>query len=437
MTESYRIALISDHASPLAVCGGVDAGGQNIAVAELAQQLATLGYRIDIFTRWDDNQLPELVYWRKNIRVVHVKAGPVRAIAKEELLPYMPEFTEQVSRFSQREGHPYRLIHAHFFMSGLVAADLKKRLGLPFTITFHALGKVRRLIQGDSDRFPAERFAIEERVIREADQVVALCPQDRDDLITLYQANPAKITIIPNGFNPQEFFVLDKRRARAHLGLNTDERIFLQLGRMVPRKGVDTVVQALAILKHQYNLQARLLIVGGESDEPDPHATPEVGRLLQLAAAAGVAESVTFTGRRGRPVLRYYYSAADVFVTTPWYEPFGITPLEAMACGTPVIGSNVGGIKYTILDGKTGFLVPPQDADALAAKMYLSTQQPRLMDELREQALQRVHTYFTWHRVAQQTAFLYQRIGLPRFAPPTGVEPAIGAPQVSRLSWRA
>jgi glycosyltransferase involved in cell wall biosynthesis len=410
MTEQYRIALISEHASPLAVCGGVDAGGQNIAVAELAQHLSLLGYQIDIFTRWDNSLLPETVEWRENIRVVHVKAGPVACIPKEQLLPYMGEFTANVIRFVRQQ--PYQLVHAHFFMSALVAADIKKTTGIPFVITFHALGKVRRLIQGDSDQFPAERLVIEERVIREADQLIALCPQDCEDLVTLYQADPGKITIIPNGFNPEEFYVIDRAAARRRLGLHPDETIILQLGRMVPRKGIETVVQALARLQRKFSMPARLLIVGGESDAPDPVATPEIGRLQQLADAEGVRASVTFAGRRNRDLLRFYYSAADVFVTTPWYEPFGITPLEAMACGVPVIGSSVGGIKHTIVNNQTGMLVPPKDPDALAAKLAMLLRYPSLKQSIQAKAFKRVHDQFTWMKVAQQTAGLYERIGL-------------------------
>lgn len=410
MVKNYKVALISEHASPLAVCGGVDAGGQNIAVAELAQQLSMLGYQIDIFTRWDNVLLPQIVHWRNNIRVVHIKAGPPANIPKEELMPHMDEFTRNVIRFSKQQGHPYDLIHAHFFMSALVAANIKKVLGIPFIITFHALGKVRRLIQGDCDRFPSERFSIEERVIQEADQVIALCPQDYNDLITLYDADPGKLTIIPNGFNPKEFYKIDKTLARMQLGLNPCETIILQLGRMVPRKGVETVVQALAHLQHKFHKKAKLLIVGGESDTPDVAITPEIGRLQTLAKTEGVEEAVTFVGRRGRDILRYFYSAADIFVTTPWYEPFGITPLESMACGTPVIGSNVGGIKYTIVDRQTGFLVPPKDPEALASRLDMLVDHPRMKERIQVQALEWVHEHFTWLKVAQQTANLYEKI---------------------------
>ena len=405
-----KIAIISEHASPLTLVGGVESGGQNIAVAELTQHLAAIGYLVDVFTRWDDDKQPEIVHWHNNIRVIHVKAGPVKYLVKEEMLPLMDEFTQHLVWFMQNEEEPYHLVHAHFFMSGLVAANLKQTLGIPFIVTFHALGEVRRHHQGSCDRFPVERFQIEQRVIREADRIIALCPQDRDDLMTFYGAGPATLTIIGNGFNPDEFYPLAKEVARTAVGLTQTELVILQLGRMVPRKGVDNVVRALGLLRQKYNLTARLLVVGGETDAPDPARTPEIARLQQFADEEGVRDLVTFTGRRRRDTLRYYYSAADVFVTTPWYEPFGITPLEAMACGTPVIGSNVGGIKHTVRDQKTGFLVPANDPDALAEKLALLLANDTLRERMGQRALHHVEKHYTWGQVARQTADLYEEV---------------------------
>ncbi|WP_460974744.1 glycosyltransferase family 4 protein [Spirosoma knui] len=412
-----RLALISEHASPLALVGGVDAGGQNIAVAELASHLAKLGYAVDVFTRWDDSNQPEIVSWKENVHIVHIQAGPKTFVPKEELLYYMDEFTEHTIQFMERQTEPYKLIHAHFFMSGLVAANIKRALSIPFAVTFHALGEVRKQIQGQCDQFPPERLNVEQRVIQEADALIALCPQDRDDLCHFYEADAAKIFTIPNGFNPEEFYPIDKQLARIVLGLDPTEPVILQLGRIVPRKGVDNVVKALGYLRRTYGMVARLLIVGGESDLPDPDLTPEIGRLQQLAEDEGVAQWVTFTGRRQRETLRYYYSAADVFVTTPWYEPFGITPLEAMACGTPVVGSAVGGIKQTVLDGETGFLVPPNDPSALAAKLAALLYSKKLRNVMSEASIQHVQEHYTWLAVAHQTANLYELILSGQLAP--------------------
>ena len=407
---SRRIALISEHASPLALLGGVDAGGQNVYVGQLARQLASLGDRVDVFTRRDAPDLPEIVPFAPGVRVVHVEAGPPEPLAKERLLPWMPEFTARMTQSIAADTQRYDLVHANFFMSGLVAAELKAALGIPFVVTFHALGRVRRQFHGAADGFPDERFVIEDRIVAEADRVVAECPQDEEDLIRLYNADPARISIVPCGFDPTEFAPMSRPLARLELGLDPAERIMLQLGRMVPRKGIDTVIRAVGLLQRDHGLAVRLLVVGGPDREPDPERTPELRRLMDIAEEAGVAERVTFVGRRDRHELARYYNAADIFASTPWYEPFGITPLEAMACGTPVLGSNVGGIKFSVRDGETGYLVPPNDPAALAERAAHLYQHPKLLSVFGRQAIRRVNDLFTWERVAGGIAAVYEEV---------------------------
>jgi glycosyltransferase involved in cell wall biosynthesis len=403
------IAFISDHASPLADLGGVDTGGQNVYVGQLCRFLSNRGYRIDIYTRWEDPALPQVVNWLPGVRVIHIKAGPVEVIPKEELLPFMTEFRENMLAFMRGEKLNYEMIHAHFFMSALVAAEIKQRLGIPFTVTFHALGYIRQIHQGSNDRFPPERIAIEKKVALQADQVVAECPQDRDDLINHYGVPAEKITIIPCGFSEDEFHPIEKKEARKILALQPDESVLLQLGRMVPRKGVDNVVKAMGKLREN-GKKVRLLIVGGESDEPDPRKNPELARLHGIAEKHHVLDAIHFAGRKGRDVLKYYYSAADIFITTPWYEPFGITPLEAMACGTPVIGANVGGIKYSVVDGETGALVSPENPDELADKVSKLLADENELKRLGQNAIRRVNQHFTWKSVADKVNMLYEEI---------------------------
>lgn len=403
-----RIALISEHATPLGIFGGVDSGGQNVYVGQLAKHLAAIGYDVDVFTRRDGDYLPEVVEWQCGVRIIHVPAGPPTGIPKEQLLPYMGEFTAFVLEWCR--DRRYDLIHANFWMSALVAAEIKRAIAIPFVVTFHALGRVRRLYQGTADQFPDERFAIEDRVVREADHIIAECPQDREDLLRHYHADPQRISIIPCGFDTTEFWAIDKIRARLTLGLPPEERLILQLGRMVPRKGVDTVIRAFAHLVQHEAISARLILVGGESETPDPQVTPEIGRLSTIARELGVEPWVTFVGRRGREVLKYYYSAADVFVTTPWYEPFGITPIEAMACGTPVIGSNVGGIKFTVKENETGYLVPPNDPEQLATRLAQLFDQPQLISLFGQQAIRRSREHFTWQKVTSAVAALYEDV---------------------------
>ncbi|HEX5272666.1 MAG TPA: glycosyltransferase family 1 protein [Gemmataceae bacterium] len=407
---SKRVALMSEHASPLCVLGGVDSGGQNVYVGQVARQLAALGYDVDVFTRRDSERLPEIAEWVSGIRIIHVPAGPAAFVRKEDLLPHMADFTNYVRQFFRCQRDTYDLIHANFWMSGLVACELKQALGVPFVMTFHALGRVRRLHQGTADGFPDERFAVEDRIVAEADRLLAECPQDEEDLIRLYNADPSRIAVVACGFDPAELSPISKPLARFALNLPPDERVILQLGRMVPRKGVDTVVRALGRLVRDHGVAARLLIVGGESDEPDPALTPEIGRLRGVAEEEGVGGLVQFVGRRGRETLKYYYSAADVFVTAPWYEPFGITPVEAMACGTPVVGSNVGGIKYTVRDGETGYLVPPKDPDRLAERLAHLYRNPKLLSVLSRQAIRRANDLFTWEKVTRSLATVYEEV---------------------------
>jgi D-inositol-3-phosphate glycosyltransferase len=405
-----RIAVISEHASPLAPLGGVDAGGQNLYVGALARHLTRIGYEVDVFTRRDDPDLPDVVAWHDGVRVVHVAAGPPTPLAKEELLPFMPAFADEMARCIEREGRGYDVAHANFFMSGLVAAELKVRLGLPFVVTFHALGKVRRHHQGDADRFPSERLEIEARIVREADRLIAECPQDEEDLIRLYDADPVKIEVVPAGFDPEEMWSVSPSEARRSIGLAPHERLVLHVGRMVPRKGIEDLIRGFAGLVRRSDEAFRLMIVGGDGPEPDPATTPELARLMSVAQEEGVSDRVDFVGQVDRERLRDYYSAADVFVTTPWYEPFGITPLESMACGTPVIGTNVGGIKFTVRDGETGYLVPPHDPAAVTDRLEHLLGSPQLLTVLSTHAVRRVNALFRWSQVAALMASVYERL---------------------------
>ncbi|MDQ2752364.1 MAG: glycosyltransferase [Bacteroidota bacterium] len=403
-----KIAFISEHASPLATLGGVDSGGQNVYVAELPKHLAELGYEIDIFTR---KEKPGVIVnnWLPNIRVIYIKAGPETIIPKEDLLCFMDEFANNMAQFLINENVCYELIHANFFMSAMVASNIKKRFAIPYAVTFHALGLVRQMHQKEADKFPASRIAIEKQIVQDADHLIAECPQDKDDLIQHYNADAARITIVPCGFSNKEFYPVEKKQARAILNLPQHEKILLQLGRMVPRKGVDNVIKAIGKIKTGLHA-IHLVIVGGDADMPDPKLTPEIERLMQIAKKANVRSRITFVGRKTRDVLKYYYSAADLFITTPWYEPFGITPLEAMACGTPVIGANVGGIKYSVADGKTGFLVPPNNPDALAEKIEQALSCEMKLQDMSENCIHRVNNLFTWKQVAICCDTLYRKI---------------------------
>lgn len=401
-----HVALISEHASPLATIGGVDSGGQNIYVAQVAQHLNALGHQVDVFTRRDHYQTPFLTNWN-GVNVISIPAGPAKSIRKEELLPHMRRFTHYMIQW-MKDGHtPYDICHANFFMSGMAASGIKSTYQIPFVITFHALGLVRRLHQGTADGFPEQRINIETDLMSEADQIISECPQDEDDLVQLYKADSKKMTTIPCGFDPQELQKIDKSVARKVLGWPARRPIVVHIGRMVPRKGIETIIQSFSRLKSRSKLKPLLVIVGGDPNGED--SIREVKRLRNIVKEEKLM-NVRFNGPCSRQMLKFYYSAADVFVTTPWYEPFGITPVEAMSCGVPVIGSDVGGLKSTIVPNETGYLVPPKDPDALAKCLQYILEHPQQREILGQEAIKRAYRHFTWRRIAQDISNLYEKI---------------------------
>ena len=402
-----RIAFISDHASPLADLGSIDSGGQNVYVKELALGLAKRGHKIDIFTRRENRSIAEIVHLTSNIRVIHVFAGPREVIPKEELYAYMDDFTNYINHFIAREKIEYDLIHAHFWLSGMVAMALKKRLMIPFIITFHALGKVRREHQGEADKFPAEREQIEKEIMENANKIITECPNDFKDHKDLYQVMPEKLEIIPCGYNPVDFFPIDKQLAKEQVGLEKDCDYLLQLGRIVPRKGIDNVIEAFTKIHNKFP-KLRLVIVGG--DLAALESPGELNNLYQQVVAAKIADKVIFTGHKSRAELKYYYSASEIFITTPWYEPFGITPLESMACGTAVIGSHVGGISFTVRHGETGLLVAPRDSEALAKAINTLYMDKKMLKKMGQYAEQYVQNSFTWDKISEQVNELYKEV---------------------------
>lgn len=395
----HRIAIVSEHASPVTPPGGVDSGGQNIYVGQVARQLAMRGHAVDIFTRRDSPDLPVEMSWEDGVRIIHVEAGPAHELPKEDLLPFMDDFRRfLLARFTST-AEAYDLIHANFFMSAMAALPIARHVGIPLFVTFHALGRVRRLHQAEADRFPDSRFDIEEEIVRSADRIIAECPQDRNDLMALYGADPERIRMVACGYDPDEMWPMDKGELRRAMGWSPSAFYLLQLGRMVPRKGVDNVIRALAHLRLDHGVDARLCVVGGSSVDPAKETSPEVARLARVAREQGVERAVEFVGRRARHELRHFYGACDVFVTTPWYEPFGITPVEAMACGRPVVGSDTGGIRYTVVDGQTGFLVPPKDPITLAARLAVLANNAGLAQRMGAAGARRASRLFTWRRV--------------------------------------
>jgi type III pantothenate kinase len=388
--------MVSEHASPLAAVGGVDAGGQNVHVAALAEAIARHDVEVVVYTRRDDEQLPRRVTMAPGVEVEHIDAGPARIIPKDDLLPYMDAFAERLAE-SWRSERP-DVVHAHFWMSGYAALRAAAPLGLPVAQTFHALGVVKRRYQGDKDTSPGPRLEIEKQILRGVDEVIATCTDEAFELIRL-GAVSSSLSVIPCGVDLARFRPEGPAEPRAR-----GRRRLACVGRLVERKGIGNAISALGMLP-----DTELVIAGGP-DRSELGDDPDARRLAALAEAAGVADRVELRGRLERDEIAPLLRSADALVSVPWYEPFGITPLEAMACGVPVVASAVGGLIDTVVDGLTGVHVPPRDPERLAAALA-----PLLADEERRQAygragVQRARRLYDWNRIAASTLDVYARL---------------------------
>jgi len=387
-----RIALISEHASPLAVFGGEDAGGQNTHVAELSGALAERGHDVRIYTRRDARRQPAEVAVGEGVTVVHVPAGPAKSLPKDELLPYMGAFGRWLGR-QWRDGlWAPDVVHAHFWMSGLAALTAAHAYRVPIVQTYHALGTVKRRYQGDADTSPPERIGLERVLGRSVDRVIAQCQDEIDELLRLGVPR-SQITLVPSGVNLDTFTSQGPAVPRPAGRFRV-----LSIGRLVERKGFADVIESM-----QYVPNADLVIVGGSADPDDPQAH----RLLEHAVQHGVAGRVQLAGAVPPGCVAQWYRSADVLVAAPWYEPFGLTPLEAMACGVPVVASAVGGLLDTVVDGVTGTLVPPRNPRALGAAVRALLNDPIVRRSCGSAALDRARSCYSWARAATQLETVY------------------------------
>ncbi|ACL38568.1 glycosyl transferase group 1 [Pseudarthrobacter chlorophenolicus A6] len=398
-----KIAMISEHASPLAALGGVDAGGQNVHVAALSEALARRGHQVTVYTRRDATELPARVSVGPGFDVVHVDAGPPRHVPKDELLPFMGELADGVAR--DWDHRPPDVVHGHFWMSGLAALDAARRAGsgyrVPVIQTFHALGTVKRRHQGAEDTSPQERRWLEPGVGRSADRIIATCSDEVFELKAM-GINTGKISIAPCGVD------LDVFGPDGPVDAKPRSHRILSVGRLVPRKGVDLVIRALPHLRAAGFADVELLIVGGGGDSGTLHSDPEVRRLLGLAAELGVQDQVVMEGQVPRGDMPGIFRSADAVVCAPWYEPFGIVPLEAMACGVPVVAAAVGGLRDTVVDHGTGLHVPPRDPEAIASALAMLLGNPSLRAELGNAGQRRARARYSWDRVAAESEKAYK-----------------------------
>ncbi|MDQ2865239.1 MAG: glycosyltransferase [Candidatus Eremiobacteraeota bacterium] len=391
-----KVAFVSEHASPLAVLGGVDAGGQNVHVAALAEAMARHGADVRVYTRRDDARLPAVVPFCTGVLVDHIDAGPAHAIEKDRLLPYMKAFAAQLAeRFG--EWRP-DVVHAHFWMSGKASLDAALPRQIPVVQTFHALGIEKRRYQGVKDTSPQGRLDEENRIAREATHIVATASAEGFELVGM-GADRSKITVVPCGVDLAHFSALGPSERR-----NRGMRRLLCVSRLVERKGIGDIIAALPML------EGTELIIAGGPDEADLWNDSEACRLRDIARSLGVSDRVTFRGRVDRLSMPALMRSADAVVCYPWYEPFGLVPLEAMACGIPVVVAAVGGLVDSVLNGITGVHVEPRSSVALAQAIA-----PLLRDEHKRIALgrageRRANERFGWPRIASDTLSVYEGV---------------------------
>ncbi len=406
-----RIAMLSYHTCPLATLGGKDTGGMNVYVRDLTRELGRMGIHVDVFTRSQDEHVPHVVHQLGfGNRVVHVPAGPEVPVAKRDLVHYIPEFVEGVKAFAAEKGIRYDLIHSHYWMSGIAAESLSDAWGgTPIVQMFHTLGEMKnRIAQTEAEREPPERIASEQRILNRADRIIVATLAEHSQLRFLYKVSDRKLTVIPPGVDTCHFYPIPADEAKQFIGLKPEDRMVLYVGRIEPLKGVDTLIRAMSCLRvNELHRPVQLAIIGGEPDASPQEMSAEMARLQRLCDELCMGGMVVFLGKRGQDTLPYYYSAAELLVMPSRYESFGMVALEAMACGTPVIASDVGGLGFLVQDGETGFTVPDGEPDKLCDKLSLLLSDHELREKMGKCAKEAAQSY-DWTKIATQIVDVYE-----------------------------
>jgi D-inositol-3-phosphate glycosyltransferase len=413
MDGPYRIAMLSVHTCPVAVLGGKKTGGMNVYVRDLTRELSRRGVAVDVFTRAHDPALPHIndADLGRHARVIHVPAGPKSPLGSDKIYSHLAQFVAGVLDFVDHEGVSYDVIHSHYWLSGWVARELRREWHVPVVQMFHTLGHMKnRVAQRADERVSDVRIRVETEVVHFADLLVAATPAERIQLMWLYDAPMRKIRVVPPGVDLERFRPLPPHQVRQQIGMPAHHKMLLFVGRIEPLKGIDTLLRAIAILRDRAPEQSDdlcLCIVGGNPSDNPEHEDQETQRLKALRQDLGLGDLVTFLGAKDQDALQYYYGAAEMLIMPSYYESFGMVALEAMACGTPVIASEVGGLAYLIQDGVTGFHVPDHEPDELAGKVGLILQNPALRSEMSAAAVERAQAY-GWPIIADRLGEVYR-----------------------------
>ncbi|HHY58777.1 MAG TPA: glycosyltransferase family 1 protein [Chloroflexi bacterium] len=399
--------------------GGKKTGGMNVYVRDLSRALAKMGIAVDVFTRSQDDCAPRVVHdLGAGARVMHIPAGPERPLPVNETERHLTEFVDNILAFAAREGLHYDVIHSHYWLSGLAAEALARAWGgAPIVQMFHTLGHMKNQIARDlSERAPQSRLEGEAHVAQVADRLIAATPAEVEQLVRLYDAPRARIAIVPPGVDLAHFHPIPQLTAKQMIGIPPQRKNILFAGRIEPLKGIDTLLEAIALLKARRITDLAdtcVTIIGGNpwADTLDE----EMERLQRMSLELGLDDLVAFAGARDQQVLPYYYAAAEMVVMPSHYESFGMVALEAMAMGAPVIASEVGGLAYLVRDGYNGFLAPRGDAQALARRIADLLNDHALRQRLSHQATHYARDY-DWSIIAERIAAVYDEVGARQLA---------------------
>lgn len=422
-----RIALISVHGDPAIEFGKEEAGGQNVYVRNVGEALARLGWQVDMYTRRVSAAQEEIVQHMPNCRTIRFGAGPLEFIPRDELFNYLPEFVDKFLKFQQENGLTYELVHTNYWLSSWVGMQLKKKIGCKQVHTYHSLGAVKYATIDESYIPPiaTQRLNVERQLLETAERVVATSPQEKAHMRQLVSTK-GYIDIIPCGTDIRRFGSVNREEARAALGIDSDAKLVLYVGRFDPRKGIETLVRALRESQFYGNEKLQLIIGGGSV--PGQSDGIERDRIEGIVDELGLRSCTTFAGRLSQEVLPTYYAAADVCVVPSHYEPFGLVAIEAMASGTPVVASDVGGLQFTVVNGQTGLLAPAQDVPAFALSIDRILENAEWRAKLGEAAKIRVQKKFSWDGVAEQLSELYIELTKVPVAVPVPVPVSAPAP---------
>lgn len=417
-----RIALISVHGDPAIEIGKEEAGGQNVYVRHVGEALAELGWQVDMFTRKASADQETIVEHSANCRTIRLTAGPEEFVPRDNIFGYAPEFVQQLLKFQQQSGIEYPLFHTNYWISSWVGMQLKKIQGSKQVHTYHSLGAIKYKSVSTIPLIAKTRLDVEKEVLETAERIVATSPQEKEHMRSV--SPKGNIDIIPCGTDIHRYGSIDKQAARAELGINPETKVVLYVGRFDRRKGIETLVRAVG--KSQLRGTDLKLIIGGGS-RPGQSDGIERDRIEGIVEELGMSDFTVFPGRLGDEILPTYYAAADVCVVPSHYEPFGLVAIEAMASGTPVVASDVGGLQFTVVPGETGLLAPPKNDVAFAAAIDAILLDPDYRNQLGQAARKRVESKFSWGGVAAQLSELYDEILLQSVEIPAASETAVSA----------